>query len=396
MKKYFVDVLGCPMRAIEAERLSNYFNANGLQKVDDKTDADLIAIFTCSVVDDTENKTIDYIDSLKDLKSEVLLLGCSPAMSPEKFKSFFSGKMISTKDLETEIDQYFTDFKVKFNSINLPTAYQDNYEYGQYYTQLYSTVKKNIFGKTTKIIKPALIITSKGCNNFCSYCTMKLALGPVRSYPLSMIIRNYYDLRKNDTRTFIFNGDDTGSYGVDIKHSLPDIFDACNRIENLIFKKKLYFRKVNWVVDNLHPKWFNQYLDSFIKYSQSGLITNMIIPIQSASDTILKLMRRNYQIEETVKNLKKLKAAAPDVHIQTHAIIGFPTETDDDIQNIAKVFDLKLFDSVIMLRYYETENCSSNRIFPKIDPEIVNERIEKLKDVLNKNKTQFLIDGIIS
>jgi len=85
MRKFYIEVLGRPMRAIEAQRLSNYFIANGLTKVDSKEEADLAAVFTCSVVDDTENRTIEHIEALKDLNCEILLMGCSPAMSPEKF-----------------------------------------------------------------------------------------------------------------------------------------------------------------------------------------------------------------------------------------------------------------------------------------------------------------------
>jgi len=395
MKKYYLEVLGCPMRAIEAQRLSDYFDANGLHKSERKEDADLIAIFTCSVVDDTENRTIEHIEALKDLNCEVLLMGCSPAMSPEKFKSFFSGKMISTKDLESEIDDYFKDFKVKFENIPLPAKYQDDYPYGQYYYNQYSTLGSGKKGVGKKTTKPALIITSKGCNNYCSYCTMKLALGPLKSYPLKMITDNYMELRKNKYTKFIFNGDDTGSYGQDINLDFGDVLNACQQIDDNYSKKKLFAPKTKWVVDNLHPQWFNKLFDCFSKYAQNGKITEMVIPLQSASNSILKLMRRHYEIETTVNNLKKLMEGTPALKIQTHFIIGFPTETEEDIRNIAGIIQMNLFHSIILLRYYETENSSSIRINPKIDADTVNKRIDMLKQVLEKNNTKYLIDGII-
>jgi len=302
--------------------------------------------------------------------------------------------MISTKDLETEIDKYFPDFKIKFEEMPLPADYQEDYPYGQYYYDQYSSLNQQtkLFGQ--KKIKPALIITSKGCNNYCSYCTMKLALGPLKSYPLEMIRNNYLELRKKKYTKFIFNGDDTGSYGQDINLNFGDALAACQEVDDEYFKGRVFTTKPQWVIDNLHPKWFNSLFQHFLKFAETGKITEMVIPLQSASNSILKLMRRHNEIEPTVENLKKIMQTAPSLKIQTH-FIGFPTETEEHINDIAEILNLKLFSSVILLRYYETENSSSLKITPKVDSETVSQRVDFLVQVLQKNNTKYLIDGII-
>ncbi len=392
MKKFYIEILGCPMRAIEGQRLRNYFVKNGFKEVKAMDQADLIAVFTCSVVDDTEKRSIDFLDELKGFKGEILLMGCSPAMSPELFSQHFNGIMISTKNLEDEIDSYFPDFTFKFNEIQLPSDYQVRYPYGQHYLNQYKHKKRGLFGKE---IIPAVIVTSKGCNHACSYCTMRRALGAVKSYDEEMILENYRSIRNNNDTIVIFNGDDTGAYGIDVKKSFGDLLDKCYEEEQLLLNKRKK-NKVEWILDNLHPYWFNLYFEVILKYAKMGIIAKMVVPMQSASNGILKSMKRKYSVEGVKEKLIKIKKEVTNLKIQTHFIIGYPGEVHQDIVNIIDLIETGVFNSVILLKYFEAENSDSAKLSNKVDPEVVEKRVKILSEWMENNNVEYLIDGVIS
>ena len=388
-EKFFIEILGCPMRAIEAQRLTDYFITNNLESAN-MAEADIVVVFTCSVVDDTENRTLSFIDALDKEAKRVILLGCSPGMSPQKFSERFSIEMLATKDLESKIDSLFPDFKTKFEEIPLPTDFQKEYNYGEYYlNQFLKYEKKSIFSKHKKT--PALIISSKGCNNNCSYCTMKRALGPVKSYPLEVIGDNYRKLKKKGHHVFVFNADDTGAYGIDIGKTFADLLDYCDKIDQEFNNKS-----TTWIIDNLHPMWALKYEVALNRYIQKGKISEMIIPLQAGSDRLLTLMKRKYQIEDIKQCLNKFKSNNKKLLIKTHFIIGFPNEELSDIESIRDIINEKYFGHYIFLKYFEAEDSNSAQIFPKISDEKVYERIDYLEKIMKENNTEYLIDGIIS
>ncbi len=391
MKKFYIEILGCPMRAIEGQRLRNYFFKNGFEEVKVKEQADLIAVFTCSVVDDTEQRSISFIDELKTFNGEIILMGCSPAMSPELFKQHFDGGMISTKNLEIEIDSYFPEFKFKFNDIPLPSNFQKNYLYGQHYLNQYEQEKKGLFKKK---LDPAVIITSKGCNNLCSFCTMRRALGPVKSYDIDMILKTYLNERKKSNSVIIFDGDDSGAFGIDIKLSFSYLLDKCYEVEQALPKKTK--NKVEWILDNLHPYWFNKYFDTILKYAKLGIITKMVVPMQSASNGILKSMKRKYKVDEIQEKLDHLLKEVPSLEVQTHFIIGFPGEVDSDTTNVINMISSRVFKSVILLKYFEAENSDSAKLPDKVDGDTVDKRVKIISKWMDENNVEYLIDGILS
>jgi MiaB/RimO family radical SAM methylthiotransferase len=389
MKKFYIEMLGCPMRAVEGQRLKRYFIMNGFKEVMNKEQADLVAVFTCSVVDETEATTISLIDSIDKSSKRVILLGCSPGISPKTLKDKFGLEMIATKDMEEQIDDLFPQFKIKFNDIPLPTEFNKDYEYGKYYfSQFKNYGRKKFFSKTKK--PPALMVSSKGCNNNCSYCTMRRALGPVKSYSHEIIRNNYKKLRENGTDVIVFLADDTGAYGIDQGETFADLLDFCYQIESELNKGK-----VTWIIDSLHPFWAIRFQDTIAKYIKNKTISEITMPLQSASDSILKLMRRKHTMKDVETCLKKFKEADSGLVLKTHFIIGFPSETQADIECVERMLKQRYFDYIIFLKYFEGENSESAKIQGKVAPELANSRVESLVELTKTLKLDYYIAGTV-
>lgn len=248
MFAYFIKVFGCTMRGIEAEKVHRYFIANG-GKPSKLTEAEIICVFGCSIIYATDKTTLHFIKSIINENQRIIIFGCSPELSKNKIREFFNGEMLATHSLET-IDTLFPDFKVKFNQLALPTESHKSLDYAKPYLDEFKLHQQRKFLVRNDL--PQIIITGKGCPNACSYCSVRKALGPLKSYSHKEIIRNYTEALAKRNNVFIFNGDDTGAYGFDTNSSFEILLHDLDNItpEN---------RNIKWVIDNLHPQWLIKY-----------------------------------------------------------------------------------------------------------------------------------------
>jgi len=359
------------MRGIEAEKLHRYFLANRGRPSTLKN-ADIVCVFGCSIIFATDKTTLQYINGILNDRQRIIILGCSPELSNMKIREFFGGEMLATHSLEN-IDTLFPDFKIKFNEISLPTQCHKSLDYAKPYLDEYKVYQNS--GLFSLMTQPQIIITGKGCSNSCSYCSVRKALGPMKSYKHEEIIQNYRHALKNGNSVFIYNGDDTGAYGSDTGLTFEELL--CD-MEAITPKNK----KVAWVIDNLHPQWLIKYERIITKLSASNRIAEIIVPLQAATDHLLDQMRRKHHIEEITVVLDHLKKAAPKLKLSTHFIIGFPGETEADIEALKKLIDRKYFSHINLLRYYESGDAYSHKIFPKIEPDTTQNNMLMLRQFI--------------
>jgi len=369
------------MRGVEAQRVNLYLQLNGGTETN-LEEADIIVFFSCSIISNTEEHTIESLKQFAPLNKRIILLGCSPGMSQVRIAEVFDGEMLATKDLE-DIDRFFPEFEKKFSEIPLPSEYHFNFPYGEVYISDF--LKFRTWGNRIRNMQPRLIVTSKGCNNACSYCSVRKALGQLKSYPWSEIISQYKTSLNQGYKVFIFNGDDTGAFVTEDGKNFGDLLLELHAVS----AKK----NIRWIIDNFHPQWFIKYFDIIKTLAEKKRIVEIILPLQSASDPMLKMMRRKHTLAEVLPLIRELKATVPRVSVRTHFIIGFPGETIDDITNIKQLVALKYFSHIVLLRYYETGNPSSQSFTPKIPAVVVEERILGLQAFIESHDIKCELTG---
>lgn len=404
MKYLFIASIGCVRRHLDCERIKNYFRANQVALTSSPEKADYLYISTCGLTRLHEDLSIDDILRFKRCKGELIVGGCLPEMNSARLKSVFDGKTISTKDLEL-IGGLFPEFTVKFKDVadgNRICLSGEKRKVNYFIRRIKETDfywflkplnafrefhKKYIAGDPAGMRKsfpgsvaPMPLIdfnnnffslrVSSGCLGGCSYCNIKKAIGRLRSKPLALI-RD--ELKKAISgRQYKLNiiSSDSGSYGLDLNSTLPEMLGVVLGADK---------RMVIEYLGNLHPVWICRYKSELLPLLKTGRIKSMMTAVQSGSARILGLMGRDANLAEFKIAIKEMKAAYPRLRLRTQIIIGFPAETDADLQDTIDLIRECRFDEVDTFCYYETDTMESAKILPKVPAAVARKRMREVR-----------------
>lgn len=173
------------------------------------------------------------------------------------------------------------------------------------------------------------IRVAQGCNSQCSYCAIRFAVGPLTSKPLDIILSEFERGLEAGFRKYYLLADDVGAYGEDIGSSVLELLTT---LLNHPGSFRISMHDVN-------PQWFVRYFDQLreLFVANAEKIGFVGIPVQSGSDRVLKLMRREYTKSDLTRCLTELRHHLPNLVMMTHVMVGFPGETDEDL---AETIDL--------------------------------------------------------
>ncbi|MDD5584677.1 MAG: radical SAM protein [Candidatus Omnitrophica bacterium] len=408
MKYFFIASIGCFSRHLDCERIKNYFIANKVALTTDPEKADYIFISTCGLTKLHEDLSIDDILRLKRFSGQIIVGGCLPEMNAQRLADVFNGKIIGTKDLDT-IDELFPEFLVKFknapdgnmirpagrekkvNGLKRKFKEIDLYRFykflniGREIYRKFLAQNPAIVPESSPTAMPQMPIIdlnnnffslriSSGCLGGCSYCNIKKAIGSLRSKPVSVILEELRKGLKNKQYRFNVISSDTGAYGLDIHSSLPQLLKVILEEDKRIVIEYL---------GNMNPVWMCRYKNELLGLFKTKRIKSTSTAIQSGSQRILKLMHRDANIDEFKGLMKELKKVYPALRVRTQIIVGFPTETEQDIQDTIDCIRECSFDEVDVFHYYETEIMDSVKIAPKISRDIITKRMQKVRKQLS-------------
>ena len=181
---------------------------------------------------------------------------------------------------------------------------------------------------------------------------------------------------KTGYRKFSFLSDNLGAYGLDCDTTFAELLQRLSDVDSGYC--------VNWYLTSLHPRWAIAYSDVLSKYILEGKITDICCPVQSGSNRILQLMNRHHRIEEITETLKRFRMLRPELKFQTHFIIGFPSETEEDIAATINAAQTINFSEVFLQAYYEGYNSPSSKMSDKIPQEEILARLNKVNTLLQR------------
>ncbi len=326
------------------------------------------------------------------MQGRLIVAGCLPGIAPDKLEQVFPGKSMEIINLE-KIDELFSDFEVKFKDIpdaNLQHGFVKaagiaflrtftlNFRFNRVFLKKCSNRLAESFGEAlpVKSAKTAFLRISRGCAERCSYCNIFRAIGQLRSKEAEECQREYSKLLERGYRRFRLLADNLGAYGLDCGKTFADLLHKLSEVD------KGY--RVNWYLSELHPRWVIAYKDALSQYVSEGKITDIFCPVQSGSNRILRLMNRHHGIEEITGILKRFRELQPGLRLQTNFIIGFPSETEEDVAASISAAESVRFDQVILHAYYDAYNSVSSGMEGKISQEKIIERISRADDLLQK------------
>ena len=363
--KIYMETLGCPKNFNDTQTAKGIMTKAGFEVTENADLADVIIVNTCGFINDAKKESISRIFELAEYKRDgkkLLVCGClSERYSEELFEE------MPEVDGFLGVNEYERLPEI-LSSIELSKDADSPARYNWVCGQAPDTLKtlprllnEESYTATLKI--------SEGCNNRCAYCVIPSIRGPFRSKPKEEVIREAKWLSDNGCRELILIAQDVTLYGTDLygRLALPELLRELCRID-----------KIEWI--RLMYCYEDRITDELIEVirTESKICNYIDIPIQHASDRVLKAMRRRSTGESIKNTIKKLKAAIPDIHIRTTLITGFPGESEEDFDILLDFVEEMKFARLGVFAYSQEENTPAGEMKDQIPDEIKQQRLDTI------------------
>ena len=243
-----------------------------------------------------------------------------------------------------------------------------------------TTKRKNSSGNWYAYLKIA-----EGCDKNCTYCIIPSLRGHYKSYPIDVLVKQARELASEGVKELILVAQETTLYGTDIygKKSLPTLLEELVKIEEIEWIRILY----------CYPEEITDELIETIA-AQDKICNYLDIPIQHASDKILRRMARRTRQSEIRETIKKLRDKIPDIVLRTTFITGFPGEDESDFADLVDFVSEMEFDRLGVFTYSEEEGTPAATFEDQIDEDIKvyrRDEIMLLQQDISKNKLSKMV-----
>jgi len=356
--RFYIWTIGCQMNKKQSEELASILKRNGNIEVDSPELADLIILNTCSVRRRSEVRIEGRIGEFKRLKEKsnpiIVVAGCYAQAHKEKILERFPyiDKVVGT-----------------FDFLNIPELLNDD-------RKLYIEEKKTEW----RIILPerarvsSFVRIMEGCNNFCSYCIVPYVRGRERSKPSQMILEEVEGLVERGAKEIVLLGQNVNSYGKDIPGEIT-FAQLLYRLNDIKGLERIRFT-------TSHPKDMS---DELIKAMAElpKVCEHLHLPVQGGNDRILRLMNRNYTKEQYRALVEKVRTAVPGIALTTDIIIGYPTETEEEFQELLEFIKEIKFDQVYSAIFSKRPMAKASEL-PDLPYEVKQKRYEIFNQVQNE------------
>lgn len=345
--------LGCPKNEVDTEKMRATLSGAGFELATDLNEADVAILNTCGFIQDAVEESIAEILDLIDWRD-----------AQEGRRLVVAGCLVSrfADDLATELGEV-DGF--------LPVA--DEASIASLLGSLTSTLIEQPDGQPTRLDSgpSAYLQISDGCHRACAYCTIPSIRGPYRSRPLADIVAEAELLASLGAREVVLIGQDISAYGRDSAdpHALPDVIRAVAAVTDIHWIRLMYVQP-----DGVTP----ELLETMA--GEPKVCDYLDIPLQHASASVLRSMRRTGSAKEFLGLLSRIREALPDVAVRTTVIAGFPGETEEDIGELIDFVTEADFDYVGVFPYSPEEGTEAATMEGMLSPEVRLARAQMVRD----------------
>ena len=345
--------LGCAKNLVDSEILLGGLNQTNLNIVKNPDEAETIIINTCGFLDIAREESVNTILEAAELKKngtlkELVVMGCLTERYPNEIMNEIPevDKIFGTND-HKQIVSFLTgkdfskDDPLFFRSLMTPKHY-------------------------------AYIKIAEGCDNGCTFCSIPIMRGMQKSRTISAIMEEAERLAENGTKEILVIAQDSTSYGWDLKNKvyLSDLIRELNTIKD-----------IDWIrIHYAHPAHLSQRIIDAV--AECGKVCNYLdMPIQHASDEILKSMRRGLGQDGIRNKIKRLRKAIPEIALRTTLIVGYPGETKEHFDSLKNFIEEVKFDRLGIFTYSEEEGTSASKLKDDVSRDVKDYRKNLLQDI---------------
>ncbi|XP_055475026.1 threonylcarbamoyladenosine tRNA methylthiotransferase isoform X2 [Psammomys obesus] len=333
IQKIWIRTWGCSHNNSDGEYMAGQLAAYGYKITENASDADLWLLNSCTVKNPAEDHFRNSIKKAQEENKKVVLAGCVPQAQPRQ--DYLKGlSIIGVQQIDRVVE--VVEETIKGHSVRLLGQKKDN--------------GKRLGGARLDLPKirknPLIEIISinTGCLNACTYCKTKHARGNLASYPIDELVERAKQSFQEGVCEIWLTSEDTGAYGRDIGTDLPTLL--WKLVEVIPEGAMLRLGMTN-------PPYILEHLEEMAKILNHPRVYAFLhIPVQSASDSVLMDMKREYCVADFKQVVDFLKEKVPGITIATDIICGFPGETDQDFQETVKLVEEYKFPSLFINQFY--------------------------------------------
>ncbi|HHV45680.1 MAG TPA: tRNA (N(6)-L-threonylcarbamoyladenosine(37)-C(2))-methylthiotransferase MtaB [Tissierellia bacterium] len=369
MTKVAFYTLGCKVNQYETQAMEELFKKRGYSIVNPDEYADVYVINTCTVTNLGDRKSRQFIRRAKKINKDsiVAAVGCYSQIAPEEVERIEGVDIVignTDKDKIVDLCEKAKSERKKINIVKDIRRYKE-----------FENLNINEVDSKTR----AYIKIQDGCNQYCSYCIIPYARGPIRSRRLEDILMEARRLADSGFKEIILTGIHVASYGKDLGSiNLLDVISKVNEIEGI--------ERIR--LSSMEPTFIDE---KFMKKAVElrKLCDHFHLSLQSGSNTVLKRMNRKYTKEQYKEIVELIRKYMPDAGITTDIIVGFPGETEEEFNETCDFVNEIGFSRIHVFKYSPRIGTPASKYDNQIHGSIKHERSEKLISLGNRLMDKF-------
>lgn len=381
MKLLFVS-LGCDKNLVDSEEMLGLLTRNGHEIVDDETMADAIIVNTCCFIGDAKEESVNTILEMAEYKKAgsckvLIVTGCMAQRYKEEI-------IQEIPEVDTVLGT--TSYGEILKAMEAAKAGKHFQEFKDI-DYLPEDLGRRVLttGGHYGYLKIA-----EGCDKHCTYCIIPKLRGRYRSVPMERLLKQAMDMAEQGVKELILVAQETTVYGKDLygKKSLHILLKELCKIQGIRWIRILY----------CYPEEIYDELIQVMK-EEEKICNYLDLPIQHASDPVLKRMGRRTTKAELVEIIEKLRQEIPDIILRTTLITGFPGETEEDHQELMDFVDQMEFDRLGVFTYSQEEDTPAASMEGQIPEELKEERKDQLMELqqeISLEKGQQRVGQVVS
>lgn len=380
LKVLFVS-LGCDKNLVDTEVMLGMLAEKGYTFTDDEEEAEAVVVNTCCFIHDAKEESISAILEMAELKKSgqikaLLVTGCLAQRYQE--------------EIQTEIQE--VDAILGTSAIDKIVETLESVLLGKGINCLEDINRAPVYDKKRVVTTGghyAYLKIAEGCDKHCTYCIIPKIRGNYRSIPIESLIREAQELVENGVKELILVAQETTLYGMDLYGSkkLPQLLKELCKIEELKWIRLLY----------CYPEEITEELIDRIK-EEDKICNYLDMPIQHASDTILKKMGRRTTQAELRSIIQSIRSKIPDICLRTTLITGFPGETEEDQEELIDFVDEMEFDRLGVFTYSPEEDTPAALMEDQIEESVKVRRQQELMELQQEiafEKAEAMVDKVL-
>lgn len=361
MNIYFVS-LGCDKNLVDTEKMLGALTSHGYSFTGDVEAADIAVVNTCCFIKDAQTESVEAILEMADRKKSGLLKGLIVAgCLAQRYRD----------DIEKEVPE--VDVVLGTTAIDRIVEAADDILRKQGHEILTESLDKPATGGEARVLTTGghygYLRIAEGCNKWCTYCVIPSVRGPYRSVPMEQVLAEAKELAERGVKELILVAQETTLYGTDLygEKRLPALLRGLAAIDGIRWIRLLY----------CYPEEITDELIDTIA-AEPKVLHYLDMPIQHASDEVLRRMGRHTTRKDLEEVIGKIRAKIPDCCLRTTLITGFPGETETDHRHLLAFVRKMKFDRLGVFPYSREDGTPAAKMKPQIKAAVKRQRRKEL------------------